>query len=108
MGLNMKIMSNVEGASGEKAESLYGNDYGFLDARELVEGLIESNPEILRPEVLEGDLDQIIADSYKKVCMRSSAEETTSESLDSTQATATEIKPVKVEKPIIIETEIEQ
>lgn len=59
MGLDMAIMSDVEGASGDKSKSLKGNNYEFFNAEDLLKKFIIENPDML--------LDNVTLDSVKTI-----------------------------------------
>ena len=67
MGLSMLIMGGVEGASGEKAQSLEGNDYVFSDAKQLVDKLIKANPEVVKEGMTPEKIDALVLDAFKRV-----------------------------------------
>lgn len=64
MGLDLNIMSGVEGASGDKSISLDGNNYSFVDAKELVLKLLNESKGVIKEDITPEKLDQMIRDSY--------------------------------------------
>ncbi len=69
MGLNMHIMSGITGASGEKAISLAGNGYKFSNAYELAKKMINENPGMIREDLTEEKLQEIIQAVTKKYAL---------------------------------------
>lgn len=64
MGINLSIMSGVEGASGDKSTSLEGNDYSFSNAKELIQDLINNLGDAIKPDVTNEKIDELILQSY--------------------------------------------
>lgn len=77
LGLNLEIMSGVEGASGEKSKALAGNGYSFADAAELVEHLLRDNKSVLRPDLSKDKVDGIIKESFEIFAPREEKQEKT-------------------------------
>lgn len=62
MGMNLNIMSSVEGASGEKSVSLEGNDYSFEDAKQLVMKLLKDNKDLIKKDITIEKVEEMIND----------------------------------------------
>lgn len=67
MGLNLNVMSGVEGASGDKSISLEGNNYSFADAKQLVLKLLDNAKGVLKQDITPEKLDQMIEQSYQEL-----------------------------------------
>ena len=65
MGLNMTMMEGVEGASGEKAESLKGNNYNFTDAKDLIKKLINENKGVIKEGITPEKIDELVEEAYR-------------------------------------------
>lgn len=68
MGLNMKIMDNVEGASGEKSNSLKGNGYSFNNIVELVGSMVKENSDLLKEGLTKDDLYRYVEEAKTIFC----------------------------------------
>ncbi|MDR1917362.1 MAG: hypothetical protein LBQ05_00015 [Christensenellaceae bacterium] len=60
MGVNLEIMSGVEGASGDKCKLFAGDGYEFTDAKELVLKIIKQNPDLVKDGINETTIDKVI------------------------------------------------
>ncbi len=93
MGLDMEIMSEVEGASGDKAKALKGNSYEFFDAKELLNKLLKDNRELLRDDLSNEKINQLITEAEQRQNLRNQEEKLKFQSQNSV-----EIKNKKGEK----------
>ena len=66
-GMNLNIMSGVEGASGEKSNSLKGNNYSFEDAKQLVMKLLEENKDLIKNDITIEDIEVLINKAEKHI-----------------------------------------
>ena len=67
LGLNLSIMSDVEGASGDKSKSLKGNDYSFANPSELIDKLYDTMKDALKPDLTQEKLKEMVEQSYKSL-----------------------------------------
>ena len=67
LGLNLSMMSGVEGASGDKSKSLEGNDYSFANPSELIEKIHDTVKEALKPGITKEKLKEMVDQSYKSL-----------------------------------------
>lgn len=82
MGLNLNIMSGVEGASGEKSISLDGNNYSFGDAKELILKLYNDMKGVIKSDITDEVLDQMIANSYASLTSTMENEKLDNQNID--------------------------
>ena len=78
MGINMHIMSTVEGASKEKSQSLEGFGYDFKDAEELIAQILKSKPELFKT-TNKGEIKRQIQLSAERVLQREIASQPSAE-----------------------------
>lgn len=65
-GLKLNLMSNVEGASHDKSQMLQGNGYEFATAKELVNKIIADSKELIRKDITNEQIEQMIKEAYLK------------------------------------------
>lgn len=65
--LDLNIMSDVEGASGDKSRFFNGNNYDFGDAKDLVLKLLSKAKGFIKQDITSEKLDEMIEKSYKRL-----------------------------------------
>ena len=74
LGIDLCLMEGVEGASGEKAVSLKGNDYSFKGAKDLVMMMLHNAKGVIKQGITEKKIDQMIEQAYKELTVNQTQE----------------------------------